>query len=214
MAVNLVERLRRAQGHGRTAHRHVSQRHRRVAWRCDNAQRVTDEREARSMSETRRSRRRRGDQRGAAEALSNRAVPFSDAFKAFIAQGWAPYPTDAARAAAGDRLDRGPPRGAQRAVPRRAARHRRGRARGPLQRHRLPLPAALGVRPPDRVSAPTASRTPSWCWSRRTRRPAAATTRPSTSSRARRATPRSSTPTPATARCGSAAGPRWTRWAR
>ena len=26
-------------------------------------------------------------------ALPNRAVPFSDAFKAFIAQGWAPYPT-------------------------------------------------------------------------------------------------------------------------
>ena len=25
---------------------------------------------------------------------SNRAVPFSDAFKAFIAQGWAPYPTE------------------------------------------------------------------------------------------------------------------------
>ena len=26
--------------------------------------------------------------------LPNRQVPFSDAFKAFIAQGWAPYPAD------------------------------------------------------------------------------------------------------------------------
>ena len=27
-------------------------------------------------------------------ALPNRQVPFSEAFKAFIAQGWAPYPTE------------------------------------------------------------------------------------------------------------------------
>ena len=36
--------------------------------------------------------------------LPNRQIPFSDAFKKFIVEGWAPYPTDATGSASGCRL--------------------------------------------------------------------------------------------------------------
>ena len=83
--------------------------------------------------------------------LPNRQTPFSDAFKAFIADGWTPYPTELpTRLPASD--GRGGPAGpGQRDVPRPAARDPGGRAQDPVQRHRLPVPAALGVRAPDRA---------------------------------------------------------------
>ena len=165
-----------------------------------------------------RGRHERDHQRGAAGPAEPRRALLGG-LQGVHRPGLGALPHRAARAAARDRLDRRPPRGAGRAVPGRALVIAAGGPRGALERHRLPLPAALGLRPPDRPrhgpragrGARARARGPR---RDRLRRAAAATTRRSTSSPARRATPRSSTPTPASARCGWACGPRSTRWAR
>ena len=78
-------------------------------------------------------------------AASLRRTPSSSSSRAAGRRATDPAGPDRGRA-----VRRAPPRGALEGVPGRAPGDPGRRVQGPQQRHRLPVPPALGVRPPDR----------------------------------------------------------------
>ena len=161
--------------------------------------------------------RSRADRRvpAVSESGDNRSQrPTSEAFKAFIAVRLGRTSRRPAERGGGRAVRGGPARGRGERFPGERLVLPAGAAEGAQQRHRLPLPAALGVRPPHRPGhRPRARRRAGAAPAQRRRgRPPARRhdavlyfrPRPS-------ATPRSSTPTRATASCGWACVRAWRR---